>query len=153
MGKVHLLNCKCTADLRLPQLNQSQIQKQIQIQMKIYNKYKKTQTTFSRLQMYSRHVFVAQLIQSHAQIFCNLSWSPATITFTIVITIIIILILVIFVGCFSGVTYQVCPQSVCPSRCEVTSITCVRFFSRVSFQMSSHIAYRNGCKVTLAALV
>ena len=41
MGKVHLLNCKCTADLRLPQLNQSQIQKQIQIQMKIYNKYKK----------------------------------------------------------------------------------------------------------------
>ena len=43
------------------------------------------------------------------------------------------------------------PQSVCPNRCKVTLVTFVEFFSRVSFQMSSHIACQNGCIVALVS--
>ena len=61
--------------------------------------------------------------------------------------------LVAFVRFFTRMSFQMSPQIARPNRCIVALVASVRFFSYVSFQMSRQSAHMFRCKVTYVALI
>ena len=59
----------------------------------------------------------------------------------------------IFSWLSSLVSFQMCPQTVCPSGCIVTVVAFVWLFSTMGFQMSPQITCLNKCKITYIAFV